>query len=207
MTDTCDRVDRLIGARTESGATSTLEVRMRTVANNIIDTSWSAIWSEREQSLFCVIHDISERKNLERLKQDFIAMISQLLRTPLMSVHSSLELVQSGATGELAAQPQSQLGSASRSTEHLIDLVNDLLDFEKLEAGRMDFSPESLSLAEVFEETREHVKALSDKMNVQIQLPERTMSVHCDRRKLVQVLVNLVSNALKHSPSGWNYSP
>ncbi|MBI2811600.1 MAG: PAS domain-containing sensor histidine kinase [Candidatus Melainabacteria bacterium] len=202
VSDDCDMVDRLIGSRTESGTTTNLEVRMRTAANCVIDTSWSAIWSERDHSLFCVIHDISERKSLERLKQDFIAMISHDLRTPLMSVHSSLDLVQSGATGELAEQTQSQLGSASRSTEHLIELVNDLLDFEKLEAGRMDFSPESLSLAEVFEETCQHVKALSDKMDVQIQLPERTMSVRCDRRKLVQVLVNLVSNALKHSPSG-----
>ncbi len=202
VSDDCDMVDRLIGSRTESGATTTLEVRMRTAANNIIDTSWSAIWSERDQNLFCVIHDISERKNLERLKQDFIAMISHDLRTPLMSVHSSLDLVQSGATGDLAPQAQSQLGSASRSTEHLIELVNDLLDFEKLEAGRMDFSAETLSLVEVFEETCQHVKALSDKMNVQIRLPERNVSVHCDRRKLVQVLTNLVSNALKHSPPG-----
>ncbi|CAN5351094.1 hypothetical protein BH10CYA1_BH10CYA1_17200 [soil metagenome] len=202
VSDDCDMVDRLIGSSTDSGATKTLEVRMRTAVNSIIDTSWSAIWSERDQSLFCVIHDISERKNLERLKQDFIAMISHDLRTPLMSVHSSLDLVQSGATGELATQAQAKLGSASRSTEHLIELVNDLLDFEKLEAGRMDFSPEVLSLAEVFEETCQHVKALSDKMQVQIRLPEGTMSVHCDRRKLVQVLVNLVSNALKHSPLG-----
>jgi signal transduction histidine kinase len=175
---------------------------MLTIAKNIIDTSWSAIWSERDQSLFCVIHDISERKNLERLKQDFIAMISHDLRTPLMSVHSSLDLVQSGAVGDLAPQTESQLASASRSTEHLIDLVNDLLDFEKLEAGRMDFSSDSAPLAEIFEETCQHVKALSDKMNVQIRRPENALTVRCDRRKLVQVLVNLVSNALKHSPPG-----
>jgi|688.fasta_scaffold131137_1 PAS domain S-box-containing protein len=202
ITDDCDKVDRLIGARTKSGVTPVLEVRMLTIAKNIIDTSWSAIWSERDQSLFCVIHDISERKNLERLKQDFIAMISHDLRTPLMSVHSSLDLVQSGAVGDLAPQTESQLASASRSTEHLIDLVNDLLDFEKLEAGRMDFSSDSAPLAEIFEETCQHVKALSDKMNVQIRRPENALTVRCDRRKLVQVLVNLVSNALKHSPPG-----
>lgn len=202
VSDDCDKVDRLIGLRTESGVTNALEVRMLTSANNVIDTSWSASWSERELSLFCVIHDITERKNLERLKQDFIAMISHDLRTPLMSVHSSLDLVQSGATGELTDQVQSQLGSANRNTEHLIELVNDLLDFEKLEAGRMDFSPETLSLAEIFEETCQHVKALSDQMKVQIRLPETNMLVRSDRRKLVQVLINLVSNALKHSPSG-----
>lgn len=202
VSDDCDKVDQLIGKRTESGATSTLEVRMRTSLNNVIETSWSAIWSERDRSLFCVIHDISERKNLERLKQDFIAMISHDLRTPLMSVHSSLDLVQSGATGEFSAPTKSKLESASRSTEHLIDLVNDLLDFEKLEAGRMDFSAETFSLAEVFEQSCQHVKALSDKMNVRVHAPELAMSVHCDRRKLIQVLVNLISNALKHSPSG-----
>lgn len=54
----------------------------------------------------------------------------------------------------------------------------------------------------IFEETCQHVKALSDKMNVQIRCPENALTVHCDRRKLVQVLVNLVSNALKHSPPG-----
>jgi len=202
LSDDCDKVDRLIGARTISGVAPGLEVRMQTVSKNIIDTSWSAIWSERDQSLFCIIHDISERKNLERMKQDFIAMISHDLRTPLMSVHSSLELVQSGATGELAPQAEVQLGSASRSTEHLIELVNDLLDFEKLEAGRMDFTVETAPLPEIFEETCQHVKALSDKMNVQIICPENRLSVRCDRRKLIQVLVNLVSNALKHSPNG-----
>jgi PAS domain S-box-containing protein len=202
VSDDCDKVDRLIGMRTKSGVTPALEVRMQTATKNIIDTSWSAIWSERDQSLFCVIHDISERRNLERLKQDFIAMISHDLRTPLMSVHSSLDLVQSGATGELIPQTEMQLGSASRSTEHLIELVNDLLDFEKLEAGRMDFSPETSSLAEIFHETCEHVKALSEKMRVEIRVPAHDMPVRCDRRKLVQVLVNLVSNALKHSPPG-----
>lgn len=202
VSDDCDKVDRLIGARTKSGVATGLEVRMQTLSKNVIDTAWSAIWSERDQSLFCVIHDISERKNLERMKQDFIAMISHDLRTPLMSVHSSLDLVQSGATGDIAPQAEVQLMSASRSTEHLIDLVNDLLDFEKLEAGRMDFASDTSALSEIFEETCQHVKALSDKMNVRIARSEQDMRVRCDRRKLIQVLTNLVSNALKHSPPG-----
>jgi PAS domain S-box-containing protein len=201
LSDDCDKVDRLITARNQNGGTTTLEVRMQSSTQLVIETSWSAIWSERDNSLFCVIHDITERKHLERLKQDFIAMISHDLRTPLMSVNSSIDLVQSGATGPLQPQTERQLNSASRSAEHLIDLVNDLLDFEKLEAGRMDFDLTAVSFNEVFDEAVQLVKALSDERQVQIQIPDQTVLVIGDHRKLVQVVVNLLSNALKHSPN------
>lgn len=201
ISDDCDKVDRLLVERNQpekSGAP--LEVRMQSSAGAVVDTSWSAIWSEQDKSFFCVIHDISERKNLERMKQDFIAMISHDLRTPLMSVHSAFDLVQSGATGELAEHENRQIEGANRSTEHLIELVNDLLDFEKLEAGRMDFFQETFSLHDALQECLLLVKALSERTNVQIHVPTGTMQVRTDRRKLVQVLVNLLSNALKHSP-------
>ncbi|HEY9678242.1 MAG TPA: ATP-binding protein [Drouetiella sp.] len=198
----CDKVDQLLTSRTQSAGTTTVEVRMQTRDKTFVDTSWSAIWSERDSTLFCVIHDITERKAIERLKQDFLAMISHDLRTPLMSVNSSLDLVQSGAMGPLLPTTETQLISASRNTEHLIDLVNDLLDFEKLEAGRMDFDQTKVVLHDVYEETQQLVKALSDKMRVRIFPPKQTLSAYCDHRKLVQVLVNLSSNALKHSPEG-----
>ncbi len=200
LSDDCDKVDRLINSRDRNGGTITLEVRMQSSRQQMIDTSWSAIWSERDNSLFCVIHDITERKHLERLKQDFIAMISHDLRTPLMSVNSSIDLVQSGATGPLQPQTERQLNSASRSAEHLIDLVNDLLDFEKLEAGRMDFDLTTVSFNDVFDEAAQLVKALSDEHQVQILIPDQTVLAIGDHRKLVQVIVNLLSNALKHSP-------
>ncbi len=182
--------------------TLSFEIRMQKRDQEVIDTSWSAIWSQREDSFFCVAHDVTERKHVERLKQDFIAMISHDLRTPLMSVLSSINLVQSGATGEVSAPVESELNSAERSVDHLIELVNDLLDFEKLEAGRMDFDIVPIHINEIVNESVRMVQALSDQRHVSIESPTKDFAVAGDQRKLIQVLVNLLSNALKHSPEG-----
>jgi PAS domain S-box-containing protein len=182
--------------------TLSFEIKMQKRDQEVIDTSWSAIWSQREDSFFCVAHDVTERKHVERLKQDFIAMISHDLRTPLMSVLSSINLVQSGATGEISAPVESELNSAERSVDHLIELVNDLLDFEKLEAGRMDFDIVPIQISEVVNESVRMVRALSDQRKVTIESSIKDFAVAGDQRKLIQVLVNLLSNALKHSPEG-----
>jgi signal transduction histidine kinase len=167
---------------------------------NVIDTAWSAIWSQRQESIFCVAHDITERKHVERLKQDFIAMLSHDLRTPLMSVLSSINLVQAGAAGEVSARTESELNKVERSIDHLIELVNDLLDFEKLEAGRMDFDILPISFNEVLDESLRLVQALTEQKRVKIGSPTKDFTVAGDQRKLIQVIVNLLSNALKHSP-------
>jgi signal transduction histidine kinase len=129
-------------------------------------------------------------------------MISHDLRTPLMSVLSSINLVQSGATGEVSAPVERELNSAERSVDHLIELVNDLLDFEKLEAGRMDFDIVPIHINEIVNESVRMVQALSDQRHVSIESPTKDFAVAGDQRKLIQVLVNLLSNALKHSPEG-----
>jgi PAS domain S-box-containing protein len=186
----------------KEGQTLSFEVRMQSKDLEAIDTSWSAIWSQREKSFFCVAHDITERKHVERLKQDFIAMISHDLRTPLMSVLSSINLVQSGAAGQISAPVESELNGAERSVDHLIELVNDLLDFEKLEAGRMDFDMVPTQISEIVNESVRMVQALSDQRHITIESPVNDFTVVGDQRKLIQVLVNLLSNALKHSPEG-----
>lgn len=166
----------------------------------VIETSWSVIYSQRERTFFCVAHNITERKHVERLKQDFIAMISHDLRTPLMSVSSSINLVQSGATGEISQPIVKELDSAEKSVDHLIDLVNDLLDFEKLEAGRMNFEIVPFKIGEVIDESVRLVDALAKECEVLIETAGEDLVVEGDQRKLIQVTVNLLSNALKHSP-------
>ncbi|HEY9678240.1 MAG TPA: ATP-binding protein [Drouetiella sp.] len=165
-----------------------------------IDTSWSVIYSQRDRTFFCVAHDITERKHVEQLKQDFIAMISHDLRTPLMSVSSSINLVQSGATGEINEVIEKELNSAERSVDHLIELVNDLLDFEKLEAGRMSFEILPLPINTILDESVRLVQALAEERKVKVEIISADQVVSGDERKLIQVTVNLLSNALKHSP-------
>lgn len=200
LSEDCDKVEQFLSSAHPDGETQAISIRMLRKDKHIIETSWSAIWSERERSFFCVVHDTTERKHIERLKQDFIAMISHDLRTPLMSVLSSINLVQSGATGGITPEVENDLNNAERSVEHLIELVNDLLDFEKLEAGRMEFDIAAIQLGSVFAESERLVEALVTTRKVTIQTPDLDQSAAGDQRKLVQVLTNLLSNALKHSP-------
>jgi len=196
----CAKVDSLFQSSTKSGTTRVEEVQMVTKDKSTIETAWSIIWSKSDQSFFCVMHDITERKELERLKQDFIAMISHDLRTPLMSLNSSFELVESGAVGAVPPEAKPQLSRAIKNTEHLIDLVNDLLDFEKLEAGRMEFELADTSLIDIIEQAKGIVESLAAAKNITISIEKCHYRCSVDSRKILQVVINLLSNALKHAP-------
>lgn len=196
----CDKVDSLFQASTKSGTTRVEEIQMVTKDKTTIETAWSLIWSKSDRSFFSVMHDITERKELERLKQDFIAMISHDLRTPLMSLNSSFELVESGAVGQVPAEARPQLSRAIKNTEHLIDLVNDLLDFEKLEAGRMEFDLTDCKLINIIEQAKGMVESLAAAKSITINIEKCDHNCRVDARKILQVLINILSNALKHAP-------
>lgn len=196
----CAKVDSLFQTSAKSGTTRVEEIQMVTKDKATIDTAWSIIWSKSDQSFFSVMHDITERKELERLKQDFIAMISHDLRTPLMSLNSSFELVESGAVGEVPPEARPQLSRAIKNTEHLIDLVNDLLDFEKLEAGRMEFDLSDCSLMDIIEQAKGMVESLAVAKSITINIEKCEYRCRVDARKVLQVVINLLSNALKHAP-------
>ncbi|CAN5350998.1 hypothetical protein BH10CYA1_BH10CYA1_17180 [soil metagenome] len=196
-----EQVKKTLGSNYRGRESMLFETKMQ-CKTEVIETSWSVIYSQRDRTFFCVAHNITERKHVERLKQDFIAMISHDLRTPLMSVSSSISLVQSGATGEISEAVEKELNSAERSVDHLIELVNDLLDFEKLEAGRMNFEVVPLLLSEVIDESVRLVSALVVDRKITIETPSEDLMVAGDQRKLIQVTVNLLSNALKHTPEG-----
>lgn len=189
----CDSVDR-------SASRVVSEIKMIKGNGKIIDTAWSTSWSNTDKSLFCVIHDITERKITEQIKQDFLAMLSHDLRTPLMSVQSSVDTIRSGKAGFVAPQAQVQLEAADRNAEHLIGLINDLLDFEKLEAGKMIFDQALVSVKHIFNESVALVMALADESGITVRHSSDEYVVYCDEHKITQVLVNLLSNAMKHSP-------
>ncbi|MGH9552299.1 MAG: sensor histidine kinase, partial [Terriglobales bacterium] len=151
---------------------------------------------------FCVVHDVTEQKNLERLKQDFVDMISHDLRSPLTSMLGAMTLVLEGARGAVSVPVQEEVEKAARNIEKLITFVNDLLDFQKLESGRIELQVREHELTDIFNDTLEMVRGFAESREVAIALPERPGSVRCDRDRIVQTLVNLVSNAIKFSPAG-----
>lgn len=180
----------------------TFELQLRSVEGKTIDTRWSCLWSQSHQKMFCVIHDISEHKRIEQMKEDFANMISHDLRSPLMAMHNSLSLIVAGVKGSISQDVQTDISRAVANLDKLMQLVNDLLDFQKLKAGRMELDREHFDARELARDTKDMLGGFADGKRIMLALPEKELIVDGDRRMLLQVMTNLVSNAIKFSPEG-----
>ncbi len=134
-----------------------------------------------------------------RVKQEFVAMISHDLRSPLTAVQCTLELISDGAYGELKEIGFRRVKTAERETDRLIALINNLLDIEKLEANQMALDLSPIELAPLVEAATESVKPLCEAKDVTIKNDLQQVKVLADDSRLMQVLVNLLSNAIKFS--------
>lgn len=172
------------------------------VDGTIVDTRWSCLWSEAEEKLFCVVRDVTEEKHIERLKQDFTDMISHDLRSPLMAMGNALTLINGGVKGPVPEAARPRIETAARNVERLIVLVNDLLDFQKLKAGKMELDLQPVPLESVIRDAADLVEESARDKNVVLELPHGETIIDCDRNKLMQTAVNLISNAIKFSPEG-----
>ncbi|NPC85393.1 PAS domain S-box protein, partial [Pyxidicoccus fallax] len=147
------------------------------------------------------VRDITERKEVERMKNEFISTVSHELRTPLTSIRGSLGLLEGGIMGELPAQALDMVRIARTNTERLIRLINDILDLEKMDAGKLELKLAPLECAELVEATLSGVQGMADTAGVPLRSDvEGAPKVKGDRDRLIQVLTNLVSNAVKFSP-------
>ncbi len=179
------------------------ENRVRCKDRGVVDFAWSAHWSAQDQTLFCVARDISERKMIDRLKRDFVAMVSHDLRTPLTSIQMLLSLLEAEAYGPLNENGRENVAAAEASVERLIGLVNGLLDLEKMESGKLDLLRESWHVGDVLEPSLQAVRGFAFQQGVSVVVPVHAdIEIFADRDRLVQVLINLISNAIKFSPRG-----
>lgn len=153
------------------------------------------------------IWDISERKRAEQIKNDFVSSVSHELRTPLTSISGALGMVVGGMLGEVPEKMRSLLGIAHKNALRLTQLINDLLDMEKLIAGKMSFELEAQPLLPIIEQSLEANKAYADSFGVSLRLvcdpsASQTLQAKVDAHRLQQVLANFISNAVKFSPLG-----
>lgn len=194
---TLDYVDALIQGASEQP----FETRLKRKNGNLADVLISARWSEEEQSLFCVIHDITERKDAERMKQEVMAMVTHDLKTPLTTIRHVLELLEGGRGGELNPTGKQLVERADNASLTMLTLMSDLLDLEKIKAGMLDLARSQVGVQAVFEQCRQVVSGLSDKKSVTVDIRPTDIVFNVDPDRLVQVLVNLTSNAIKFSPA------
>ena len=147
------------------------------------------------------LQDISERHRMEQMKQEFLSMISHDLRTPLTSIQLTLELLAMGRYGELGQEGVAKVRKDEANCQRLLGLVNDLLDIDRLESGKMELELHLVLLSDVFEKSAAAVASFADKSKVQISMNASKLELICDPARTIQVLVNLLSNAIKFSPS------
>ncbi|HEX8539523.1 MAG TPA: ATP-binding protein, partial [Cystobacter sp.] len=150
------------------------------------------------------VRDITDRKEVERLKNEFVSTVSHELRTPLTSIRGSLGLLEGGILGELPSQAQDMVRIARTNTERLIRLINDILDLEKMESGKLDFQLEPLELGALLAQAVEAHQGYAQECGARVELAQEAPGARAlvDGDRLLQVLANLLSNALKFSPRG-----
>ena len=151
-----------------------------------------------------IVRDVTERKRIEQLKSEFVSTVSHELRTPLTSIRGALGLVAGGRVGKISSEAQEMTNIALKNSGRLVRLINDILDVEKIQSGKLDFEIQQLDLSVVIKDAMAANDGFALEHDSRIVLasePEPVL-VHADSDRLAQVFANLISNAVKFSPAG-----
>jgi PAS domain S-box-containing protein len=146
--------------------------------------------------------DITERRVIDRMKDEFISTVSHELRTPLTSIRGALGLLSSGRLGTLAEKGQRLLEIASSNTDRLVRLINDILDIERIESGNVTLTKTNCEADTLARAAADVVRALADRENIRITIEAEPAPLVADSDRMVQTLTNLLGNAVKFSPAG-----
>ena len=149
-----------------------------------------------------VFHDVTKEKEIDKMKSDFIAVVSHELKTPVSAMMGFATLIEDGIAGDITPEQQEYLYKIQMQGERLIRLINDLLDFSKLEAGQMPLYLQLLDSDDVVNEIVETLRPLSDEktMTLRSNVAKDLPPIYVDPDKLKQILINLISNAIKFTP-------
>lgn len=151
-----------------------------------------------------IAKDISERHRNEKLKNEFISTVSHELRTPLTSIYGSLRMVNSGMLAVLPPKVSKLLQVAEANSQRLTVLINDLLDMEKLLAGKIQLVFQQHAVAPLIEEAMQAISSYAEQYQVSLvaELPDDALYANLDAARFIQILQNLLSNAIKFSAAG-----
>lgn len=153
-----------------------------------------------------IINKNEKLEKLERIKSDFISIVSHELRTPLTPIKNALTILSGGRCGDLSETAIKFVNMAKRNVENLTNIINDILDINKIEAGKMDFNYKLMNIHSVIENVRNNFDCVAKEHNIILttQEQENLPEIYADSQRLGQVLTNLVSNAIKFTPDGKN---
>jgi len=165
-----------------------------------VDTLWSVKVSA-EEPILCVIHDITEKKQAGRMRKDLVALITAQLQKPLQSIISFLEDLNQDEYGHQSDKGKNLVNLALRSSARMANLINDLLDSEKIESGDIELNMTEVSISEVLETSVATLQSWAGERGVTLEyISTSNARIRADEERIGRVLTNLVSNAIKFSP-------
>ncbi|MEA5462429.1 PAS domain S-box protein [Leptothoe sp. PORK10 BA2] len=154
------------------------------------------------KGFFVLVHDISDRKAIELKKDQLISVVSHELRTPLTTIHGALKLLTHNSLDPSSTEGQHLLAMAMNNTERMAKLVNDLLDLQQITLGKLSINPSSCCVADIIQSAIETLQATAQEHGICLETIPCSCSVWADCDRIIQVLTNLISNAIKFSPTG-----
>ena len=167
----------------------------------LLNISWFFDKNEESHFLIGQINDITDQKKLGRLKDEFVSTVSHELRTPLTSIKGALGLIAATGNRDMTPAQQRLIEIASSNASRLTDIVNDILDLEKISSGEVSFEMEDIDLRKIVESASEQMSpfAVTHDNSFYVDLAAKQLLVHADPGRTSQILNNLISNACKYS--------
>jgi PAS domain S-box-containing protein len=221
----CDAGGKIVGAstiarditerkKTEADLRKLNEELERRVIERTADLNRRSVeLSENQQALMNIVEDLNLKteelrqanaklQELDRLKSMFIASMSHELRTPLNSIIGFSSILHDEWIGPVNAEQKENLAIILRSGKHLLSLINDVIDVSKIEAGKIESVPEEFDLHDLITEAVSLVRKDLDEKGLDLQVAAPHQQMHMDRRRLLQCVLNLLSNAMKFTEQG-----
>lgn len=191
--------------RDEAHITKEIEVSSKDeTTKKVLRASSAVIENEdgKTVGMVSVLSDITREKEVEEMKSHFVSLVTHELRTPVVAIQKSLELILSKTTGAINEDQERFLSISKFNLDRLNRLISDLLDMSKIEAGKLTLNPEAFDFRDIVNEVVSLFNswAKDKEITIHLDLKQGSMAVTLDRDRMTQVLVNLVGNALKFTP-------
>jgi PAS domain S-box-containing protein len=154
------------------------------------------------KGFFSMINDITDRKEIERMKSEFVSIASHEMRTPLTSIYGAIKLLCAGRLGVLSPTGQKMADIALRNSDRLINLLNDILDLERLESGKDKIERQQCNSVELIAQAIETLHFMAQEQQITIETKAESLTLWIDRDRILQTIINLLSNAIKFSATG-----
>lgn len=199
---TADNTRNRLREIVENAAAGELENIVKCGDGRLKDFLWTVSWSKEEERFSCVVHDVTEVRAMERLKQRFVAMVSHDLRSPLTAISMTIELALVGIRGEVSEPVIEELKNCDAQLGGLKVLIEELLEIEKIESKTLAIEPVCVRGFNVCAAAGELLKSAAQAKNIKIETPSASndLLILGEEARLVQAVVKLLDNAIGRSP-------